>query len=131
MLRIGELAAATGEAVRTLRYWEDEGLLTAERSASGYRLFSQEMVARASFLREAQALGLRLHEIRDLLALRSGGVPPCEHVRGRLREHLADVRARLRNLRALEGELQERLAWAEANPEPECTDGCVYLTPHA
>lgn len=125
------MASATGEAVRTLRYWEDQGLLTAERSDAGYRLFGEEMVDRASFLREAQALGLRLSEIRDLLALRDGGVRPCGHVRERLRERRAEVRARIRDLRALERELSDRLAWAEAHPEPECDDGCVYLTPHA
>ena len=128
MLRLGELARATGERVRTLRYWEGEGLLTAERSDGGYRLFPEAMIARVSFLREAQALGLGLREIRDLLALRDDGVQPCEHARARLRTHLADVQKRLRDLHALEQELEERLAWAEANPEPECDDGCVYLT---
>lgn len=128
MLRIGELARETGERVRTLRYGEGEGLLTAERSDGGYRLFPEGMIGRVSFLREAQALGLGLREIRDLLALRDDGVQPCEHARGRLRTHLADVQQRLRDLHALERVLQERLAWAEANPEPECDDGCVYLT---
>lgn len=127
-MRIGELARETGESVRTLRYWEGEGLLTAERSDSGYRLFPEGMIDRVSFLREAQALGLGLREIRGLLELRDDGVQPCEHARDRLREHLDDVRTRLRDLRALERELEERLAWAEANPEPECDDGCVYLT---
>jgi DNA-binding transcriptional MerR regulator len=129
MLRIGELARETGESVRTLRYWEGEGLLTAARSDSGYRLFPEAMIARVSFLREAQALGLGLREIRDLLALRDDGVQPCAHARDRLREHLADVRKRLHDLHALERELEERLTWAEANPNPECDDGCVYLTP--
>lgn len=128
MMRIGELARETGESVRTVRYWEGEGLLAAERSESGYRLFAETTVARVSFLREAQALGLGLREIRGLLELREEGVQPCEHARDRLRDHLTDVRRRLQDLRALERELEERLAWAEANPEPECDDGCVYLT---
>lgn len=128
-MRIGELARATGESVRTLRFWEGEGLLTAERSDNGYRLFPEAMSERVAFLREAQALGLGLREIRSLLALRADGVQPCEHARQRLREHLADVRKRLHDLHALERELEERLAWADANPNPECLDGCVYLTP--
>ncbi len=127
-MRIGQLARETSESVRTLRYWEGEGLLTAKRSDSGYRLFPEGMIERVSFLREAQALGLGLREIRDLLELRDDGVQPCEHARDRLREHLEDVGKRLRDLRALERELQERLVWAEANPEPECDDGCVYLS---
>jgi len=127
MLRIGELASATGEKVRTLRYWESQGLLEAERSDSGYRLFTEEMVPRVAFLREAQALGLSLDEIGELLALRSDGRKPCKHVRAQLREHLAAVRAQLASLHDLERDLNERLAWAEAHPDPECDDGCVYL----
>ena len=128
MLRIGELARETGENVRTLRYWEGEGLLAAARSDSGYRMFREDMIERVSFLRAAQALGLGLREIRSLLELRDDGVQPCDHARDRLREHLADVRRRLQELRDLERELEERLVWARANPEPECRDGCVYLT---
>ncbi len=131
MLRIGELARETGEKVRTLRYWEGEGLLTAERTKSGYRLFPEGMIERVPFLREAQALGFSLGELRDLFELRDDGLQPCEHARKRLRRHLDDVRQRLRDLAALELDLLERLAWAEANPEPRCDDGCVYLTTNA
>lgn len=127
-MRIGELADATGEPVRTLRYWEDEGLLEAQRTEGGYRVFPHAMVERAGFLRQAQALGLTLDEIRGILAVRAGGGQPCRHVRERLQEHLASVRERLRQLVALEEELEERLLWAEVHPEPECDAGCVYLT---
>lgn len=127
-MRIGELADATGERVRTLRYWEDQGLLEAQRTEGGYREFPDAMVERVGFLRQAQALGLTLDGIREVLAVRAGGRQPCGHVRERMQEHLASVRERLRQLRALEEELEERLMWAEAHPEPECDAGCVYLT---
>jgi MerR family copper efflux transcriptional regulator len=128
MMRIGELASTTGESVRTLRYWEDEGLLEADRTDSGYRVFRPAMIDRVAFLRRAQALGLTLQEIRSILSLRKEGLQPCGHVRDRLREHLVSVRERLQQLRALEEELEGRLAWANAHPEPDCDDGCVYLT---
>lgn len=127
-MRIGELATATGETVKTLRYWQDEGLLEAQRSANGYRAFAPAMIDRVRFLRGAQALGLTLHEIREVLHLRQEGVRPCEHVRHRLRTHLATVRERLGQLHVLEHDLERRLAWADAHPEIECDDGCVYLT---
>ena len=127
-MRIGELADATGEPVRTLRYWEDEGLLEAQRTEGGYRAFPHAMVERVGFLRQAQALGLTLDEIREVLVVRAGGGQPCWHVRERLQEHLASVRERLRQLVALEEELEGRLLWAEVHPEPECDAGCVYLT---
>lgn len=127
MMRIGELAQATGENVRTLRYWTDEGLLDAERSESGYRTFHPGAVDRVAFLRQAQALGLTLAEIRDVLELRREGERPCTHVRQRLKEHLMSVRERIDRLRVLEQNLEARLDWARAEPEPECEEGCVYL----
>lgn len=127
MMRIGELATATGESVKTLRYWEGEDLLIAERAASRYRHFDPGSVARVAFIREAQALGFTLAEIRSILGLRDEGVRPCEEVRQQLREHLTTVRERLEQLATLEAELGARLSWAERHPEPDCEEGCVYL----
>lgn len=130
-LRIGELARATGETVKTLRYWHMEGLMEAERSESGYRLFAPDMVERASLLRRAQALGLTLADAREVLRLREAGVRPCEHVRDRVAQRLEDVRRRLRELRALEAELTGILARARREPTPPCNEGCAYLEPAA
>lgn len=130
-MRIGQLADATKERVRTLRYWQDEGLLEAQRTDGGYRVFPDTMVERVRFLRQAQALGLSLNEIREVLAVRAVGLQPCKYVRERLRKHLSSVRERVRQLRALEDELEERLVWAKAHLEPECDAGCVYLTDDA
>lgn len=126
-MRIGELARATGESVRTLRYWTDEGLLDAERNQSGYRTFHEGAADRVAFLRQAQSLGLTLAEIRNVLELRREGERPCTHVRQRLAEHLASVRDRIVQLQTLERDLKARLEWALAEPEPECEKGCVYL----
>ncbi|MEX2541439.1 MAG: MerR family transcriptional regulator [Trueperaceae bacterium] len=127
MMRIGELAAATGETVKTLRFWESQGLLEAERSETGYRYFRERMAERSRFIRQAQALGFTLNEIHGILELRDEGLQPCDDVRSRLRAHLAGIRDRLRELQALERELESRLRWAEADAEPLCEDGCVYL----
>lgn len=126
-MRIGELAHATGESVKTLRYWHDESLLEAVRSESGYRLFRPDMRERARFIRYAQGLGFTLADVRDILELRDEGVRPCDEVRERLASQLGEVRARLTSLRDLAAEIEARLAWAEAHPDPECDDGCVYL----
>ena len=130
-MRIGELARATGERVKTLRYWEERDLLDAERSESGYRHFHDAMIDRVTFLRQAQALGFTLDEIRSLFELRAEGVAPCDDVRRQLRDHLATVRTRLGQLERLEAELGARLAWAERHPAPACEVGCVYLTNEA
>ncbi len=126
-MRIGELAAATGERVKTLRFWHDEGILEAERGEAGYRAFGPAMVERVAFVRRAQGLGFTLAEVREVLRLRDEGRPPCAHVRARLEHHLAAVRQRLRELRALERELAARVERARADPAPPCDEGCVYV----
>lgn len=128
-LSIGGLAERTGETIKALRYWTNSGLLEAERGDNGYRYYCEDMAERCTFIRSAQALGFTLSEVLDILALRASGVQPCDDVRERLMAHLATVRARIAELGALENDLEARLSWAEAHPEPEChVDGCVYLT---
>lgn len=128
MTTIGQLARRTRESVKTLRYWTDLGLLAAERGANGYRYYGAGAAERAQFIRAAQALGLTLREIGDVLAAREHEHPPCQAVRAVLARHLRDVRERLAQWTRLEAELAERLAWAEAHPRPACEgEGCVYL----
>jgi DNA-binding transcriptional MerR regulator len=127
MMRIGELAAATGETVKTLRFWEDQGLLEAERSEAGYRYFAEMMAERSRFIRQAQSLGFTLSEVRGILDLRDEGLQPCDDVRARLRSHLEAIRDRQRELSTLADELEARLRRAEADADPLCEDGCVYL----
>ncbi len=127
-LSIGDLASQTRETVKTLRYWTDQGFLKAERGANNYRYYPADTPQRVAFIRSAQALGFPLADIGDILTLRGAGVAPCDHVRADLRKHLDNVQARVADLRALERELGERLARAEADPSPDCTTvGCVYL----
>jgi len=128
MTTIGQLARRTREPVKTLRYWTDLGLLAAERGANGYRYYGAGAAERAQFIRAAQALGLTLREIGDVLAAREHAHPPCQAARDVLARHLRDVRERLAQWTRLEAELAERLAWAEAHPRPACEgEGCVYL----
>ena len=127
-LSIGQLANRAGEPVKTLRYWSDQGLLESERGDNGYRYYQRAMVERVGFIRNTQALGFRLEDIKGILRLRGEGVKPCDEVREELQEHLATVRARIAELQQLEAGLVDRLAWAEANPDPDCEgEGCVYV----
>lgn len=128
-MRIGEFARTTNETVKTIRYWENQDLLEADRSESGYRHFPERMTERVHFIRNAQALGFTLEEIREILGLRREGAQPCDEVREALTTHLETVRSRIRELRNLEADLHERLAWAKRHPEPVCdeAEGCVYV----
>lgn len=66
-MRIGELARRAGVSVRSLRYYEEQGLLTSERSPSGQRHYPEEAVARVVFLQRLYAGGLSSRTIAEVL----------------------------------------------------------------
>ncbi|WP_141759532.1 MerR family transcriptional regulator, partial [Brevibacterium sp. HMSC07C04] len=66
-MRIGELAERAGTTAKTLRFYEEQGLLPpTERTPSGYRDYAPEMVARIDFVHRGQAAGLTLAQIRQI-----------------------------------------------------------------
>ncbi len=109
--RIGDLAEAAGVTVDTLRYYEREGLLPrVDRTAGGFRCYSQEAAQRLQFIKQARELGLSLREIRQL-------VEPdncrCSAVRKVLVEKLADVDRRLHDLVSFRKTLETALERCE------------------
>ena len=117
-LRVAELASAVGLPSDTIRYYERAGLLPApERTAVGYRSYDAGAVERLRFIQGAQRLGLRLADIRDLLAVRDTGTCPCEPAENLLRRRLSEVDAEIARLIALRGEMA---TMAEALPAADC-----------
>ena len=110
-MRVGDAAKALGVGVQTLHYYEREGLIPAPpRSEAGYRLYSPALVERVGFIRKAQALGLPLAEIRDVLRLAEQGASPCGRVQAALAEKLSEVDRRLRELQSFREELAALVA---------------------
>ena len=129
-MRIGELAAVTGTTAKTLRFYEDSGLLPpAERTASGYRDYGQEAISRLDFIRRGRAAGLTLAEIREVLDIRDAGTAPCRHVKELLEVRLAALDQQIADLQALRANVaQLRDDAADANPaECQAEDVCRYL----
>lgn len=125
-MRIGDLAAATGTTTKTLRFYEQAGLLEAPpRTPGGYRDYPAHVLARVGFIRSAQAAGLSLAEIRDVLAIRDGGRPPCAHVTQLLDQHLADVERRIAELTATRATLRDLARTASATDPATCTEGDI------
>lgn len=107
----GAVAKALGVGVQTLHYYEREGLIPAPtRSAAGYRLYPPELVERVGFIRRAQALGLPLGEIKDVLALTEQGTSPCGRVQAALAAKLTEVDQRLRELQSFRNDLAGLIA---------------------
>jgi DNA-binding transcriptional MerR regulator len=118
-MRIGELAARAGVPTRTLRFYEQCGVLpAAPRTQAGYRCYDEAALARLRFVQAGQALGLSLAEIAEVLRIRDDVGPPCEYVTELLTAHLHALEKRIRELSALRDELRERLA-RQVEPSPE------------
>lgn len=126
---IGELADIAGVTCQTVRFYERRGLLPdAERGANGYRVYDEAMLARLRFINVAQAAGLTLSEIRTIIALRDDGHLPCAHVVTLIDTKLADVRARIKQLAALQTELKHSATTVSCSipPTAKTTTSATY-----
>jgi MerR family copper efflux transcriptional regulator len=122
-MRIGELAERAGVTAKTLRFYEQAGLLPApHRSPSGYRDYDETALDRLRFIRAAQAAGLTLAEIGDVIAVREHVGPPCEHVAALLDEHAAELDQRITELSALRDEVQRLRDRAKTLDPAACGD---------
>lgn len=106
VLTIGALAAASGVAVETIRYYQREGLVAEpERPLGGIRRYGDADVARLKFIKSAQRLGFALVDVAELLRLDDGG--GCSVVRVKAQAKLDEVRERMANLKRMESALAE------------------------
>lgn len=122
-MRIGALARTAELASKTIRFYEQAGLLPGPpRTPAGYRDSPTEAVTRLAFIREAQAAGLTLAEIRDVLAIRDDGQPPCRDVADLVDRHLAQVERRLTELAQTREALRDLQRRAAATDPADCTD---------
>ena len=127
-LLIGELSATAGVSTHALRYYERVGVLPRPpRTPSGYRVYSPEAVDQLAFIKKAQALGLRLSDVKEVLEIASGGRKPCKHVRELVSARLGDVEGRLRELRELRNTLRETLTLLDEAPRPSAGCRCPVI----
>lgn len=108
VLTISSLAKRTGVPSRTIRYWEQRGLLPkAERSLAGYRLFGQDGLQHVEFICKAKGIGLTLTEIKTVLALSRAGRNPCPEVTQWVVQKTQAVEQQIRLLRRLHAQLKK------------------------
>ncbi|WP_103352918.1 MerR family transcriptional regulator [Amycolatopsis sp. CA-128772] len=124
-MRIGELAQRTGVTTRALRFYEDQGLLQARRSANGYRDYGEDDLQLVKEIQTLQTVGLTLEETRPFVeCLRSGHETgdACANSIEVYRRKLEEADALLARLGGIRGELAAKLAGALARQAP---DPCV------
>jgi Cd(II)/Pb(II)-responsive transcriptional regulator len=106
-MKIGELAKATNTKIETIRYYEREGLLSETlRTEGNYRVYSDTHVNRLSFIRYCRRLDMTLDEIRILLKFKDSPEQNCAEVNELLDGHIGHVKARIKELKALEKQLK-------------------------
>lgn len=121
-MRIGDLANSSGTPVATIRFYEREGLLPQPvRSDGNYRIYTREQAERLGFIVQCRALDMTLDEVRVLLHFKDAPQADCAEVNDLLDEHIRHVALRVRELRALERQLQQLRARCEvAQPARNC-----------
>jgi MerR family transcriptional regulator, copper efflux regulator len=129
LLKIGEVALKSGLSVKTIRYYDEIGLLfpTVERSESGYRLFKSQVLTRLAFIRRAQALGLHLNEVQQILKVHDQGELPCGEVRQHLEAKVVEVRQQIADLETLQMELEGILSGWQDQPSGLAQTICPNL----
>ena len=122
LMRIGELSRQSDLPVKTLRYYEELGLIqSVKRTEGGFRQFSPDCLPRLSFIKQAKALGLSLQEIHHILTIHDQGEMPCREVRHTLQDKIEDIEQRIQELNQLKGHLQNLLAQDQLGIRGEAT----------
>ncbi len=110
-LLIGSLSRQTGVSIRTIRYYEQEGLITPSgRRSSGYRVYTERDVEKLRFIQQAKRFGLTLKEIRSIMRCSRQGLQPCcDLVRRLFNRKIAELEGKITELTQTRDRLKERL----------------------
>ena len=119
-MNISEAASASGLPAKTIRYYEDIGLVTAGRGGNGYRQFAERDIHRLKFLARARDLGFSIDECRQLLALWDDKQRASADVRDLARRHLSDIEAKIADLQAMHDTLSELVDRCAGDDRPDC-----------
>lgn len=120
MLKIGEVSKRSGIGIEALRFYEKSGLLDKpSRTYGGYRVYDADVLERLAFIKQAQALGFSLEEIRRIIEDARKGQSPCDEVREIVRRRMEELDERLRELQRYRKELKQTLEeWDKVGRAP-------------
>ncbi len=120
-MRIGELARKLGLNPKTLRYWEEIGLLPPpERNGSGYRVYTDDHLRLCEFILKAKSVGFSLEEIGEIISLKFSGRTPCGCVEERIKEKIEEIDRLIEDLRGQRKVLEELLRERREVPASVC-----------
>ena len=119
-MNIAQAAAASGLPAKTIRYYEEIGLLRPQRGDNGYRHFDDKSLHKLTFLARARSLGFSIEECRALLALYEDQGRASSEVKALTVAHLAQVRAKIAELHEMENVLSRLIESCAGDARPDC-----------
>lgn len=119
-MNIGDAARGSGLPAKTIRYYEDIGLVHPDRAGNGYRDYSGEDVHRLRFLKRARSLGFPVEECRSLLSLYDDKHRASADVRGMALARLEEIDRKIEELKGLRATLSHLVEACHGDQRPDC-----------
>ncbi|CUH45376.1 Cu(I)-responsive transcriptional regulator [Ruegeria atlantica] len=119
-MNIGDVSSQTGLPAKTIRYYEDIGLVKPLRDDNGYRRFRSQDVHKLNFLGRARALGFTIEDCRTLMALYEDETRASADVKKVARAHMAQIEAKIADLNAMRDTLSHLIDACAGDDRPDC-----------
>ncbi|MBU2943809.1 Cu(I)-responsive transcriptional regulator [Shimia thalassica] len=119
-MNIGEISGKSGLPAKTIRYYEDIGLITPQRSENGYRRFSDTDLHKLTFLGRARALGFSIEDCRTLMAMYEDESRASSDVKQVATEHLNRIDEKIAQLQSMRSTLSHLVSECAGDNRPDC-----------
>ncbi len=119
-MNIGDVSRLSGLPAKTIRYYEDVGLVEPARRGNGYRAFRNSDLHKLAFLGRARSLGFSIEDCRTLLALYEDRSRTSAEVKAVAREHLARIEKKLTELQQMHQTLSDLVSKCAGDHRPDC-----------
>ena len=119
-MNIGEVAKRTELPAKTIRYYEDIGLVKPGRGENGYRSFSEDDLHKLAFLGRARGLGFSIEDCRKLLALYEDQARASADVKRVAERNLAEIDAKITDLQSMRATLSHLVESCAGDARPDC-----------
>jgi len=119
-MNIGDVSAACGLPAKTIRYYEEIGLIRPNRAENGYRSFSETHLHKLRFLSRARGLGFSVEDCRALLALYEDRGRASADVKAIAEHHLTEIALKMAELAEMQATLQTLVQSCAGDDRPDC-----------
>ncbi len=119
-MNISAVASASGLPAKTIRYYEDIGLIHPPRSDNGYRIYGQLELHKLRFLHRARSLGFTIDQCRQLLSLYEDESRASADVRDLAKQHLKKIETKIQELKGMKGTLETLISACRGDHRPDC-----------